>query len=259
MKYYHLIILFLVLGACIAQKEEDLQKLDVEVDNKSTSSQKDTLISAEAVVDTVEMLDTLEQRIINAGLVDVEIINANIWVDLKYSTTDNFLATNLYGVLTKAYLQEDIALRLAKVQDSLSAIDSTLHLLVYDAVRPRSVQWKMWRALDSLPVAQRIKFVSNPRNGSVHNYGCAVDLTICRADSVPLDMGANFDDLRKIAYPKYEKDFLKSGELSDVQLENRLLLRKVMRYGGFWVLSTEWWHFNGLSRDAAKAKYKAIE
>lgn len=156
-------------------------------------------------------------------------------------------------------MQEELAQRLGLVQDSLTRLDSTLHLLVYDAVRPRSVQWEMWRAMDSLPVAERVKFVSNPRNGSVHNYGCAVDLTICTQDSVPLDMGAGYDDLRKIAYPRYEKEFLKSGELTDLQLNNRLLLRKVMRYGGYHVLSTEWWHFNGLSREAAKAKYQAIE
>ncbi|WP_413468666.1 M15 family metallopeptidase [Lishizhenia sp.] len=52
---------------------------------------------------------------------------------------------------------------------------------------------------------------------------------------------------------------MKVGAISDKQLQNRLLLRRMMRYGGYTVLSTEWWHFNGLSRDAAKAKYKAIE
>lgn len=209
-------------------------------------------------VNVVEM-DSLEKRIVEAGLVDVQSRNANIWVDLKYTTKDNFLNKDLYGALEKAYLQEDLAERLAIVQDSLTAIDSALHLLIYDAVRPRSVQWKMWRAMDSLPVEERIKFVSNPRNGSVHNYGCAVDLTICDNDTIPLDMGAGYDDLRKIAYPKYEKEFLKVGALTDEHLQNRLLLRKVMRYGSYTVLSTEWWHFNGLSRNVAKAKYKAIE
>lgn len=185
--------------------------------------------------------------------------NESIFIELKYATKDNFMKRKLYDTLKTAYLQLDVAQRLAKVQEELTKINPNYHLLVYDATRPLSVQWEMWTALDSIPVAERVNFVSNPRNGSVHNYGAAVDLTICDKNGKPIDMGAGYDDIRKIAYPSLEAFYLKSGELSKKQVENRKLLRKVMLSQGFRNIPTEWWHFNACSREEAKIKYSIIQ
>lgn len=205
-------------------------------------------------------ISRLEKKLLDSGLVNILDIDSTIQIDVKYSSTDNFVGIDLYGELSSIYFQPEIAERLKTVQSALKKIDSSLSLLIYDGTRPVSVQRKMWSALDTIPVNERVKFVSNPKNGSIHNYGCAVDLTIMNVESNDtLDMGASFDDPRKIAYPKFEKDFLESGKLSQKQFANRLLLRKVMRTGGFWVLPTEWWHFNGFSRDVAKEKFSPIE
>ena len=72
-------------------------------------------------------------------------------------------------------------------------------------------------------------------------------------------MGANYDDMRKIAYPELETHFLSTGELTKEHYENRQLLRKAMKQGGFWDIQTEWWHFNAHSRDAAKMLYEEVE
>jgi D-alanyl-D-alanine dipeptidase len=165
----------------------------------------------------------------------------------------------LYTRIKTAYLQQDVAERLVACQTYLSTLDTGLHLLIYDAVRPVSVQRKMWKALDSIPPKERVKFVSNPRNRSVHNYGAAVDLTICKSDGTPLDMGAGYDDIRKIAYPSLEGTFVASGQLSKEHIENRNLLRKVMKKGQFSQLSTEWWHFNACTRKVASKKYLLLE
>jgi D-alanyl-D-alanine dipeptidase len=165
---------------------------------------------------------------------------------------------DVYGNLNRIYLQPNVAADLKKCQATLKGIDSTLTLLVYDGVRPRSVQQIMWDILD-LPPAEKSKFVSNPKNGSVHNYGAAVDLTIAKLDGTILDMGADYDDIRQIAYPRLEQHFLDSGLLTPQHLENRKLLRKVMKSGGFTVLPTEWWHFNRYSRARAKELYEIIE
>ena len=194
-----------------------------------------------------------------SNLIDVQTLNTQIRVDLKYAGTDNFMKMKLYDRLNKAYLQKDVAERLAKCQTFLRKINPDLHLLVYDAVRPVSVQQKMWDALDTIPVAMRTKFVSNPANGSIHNYGAAVDLTICDRSGVPLDMGAGYDDIRQIAYPRLEAQFLASGELIQKQVENRKLLRKVMASQGFTDIATEWWHFNACTRAIAKEKYLILE
>ncbi len=202
--------------------------------------------------------DSLELRLLSLGLVDVQSINSQIKVSLKYNTTDNFMKTNVYGGLKKAFLQKEVAEKLSKAQNELSRIDSTLYLLVYDAVRPLWVQWEMWNLLDSIPVHQRVKFVSNPKNGSLHNYGAAVDLTICDAHGMPLDMGAGFDDPREIAYPSKEAYFLQKGMLTREQIKNRQLLRKVMKSAGFVNIPTEWWHFNAFTRYQAKTKFEIV-
>ena len=211
--------------------------------------------SLENIENQIKNLDLSEQLFKNFNLVDIQKINKSIKVDLKYATTDNFMKIKLYDKLSKAYLQKDVAERLSKCQDFLTSIDSKLYLLIYDAVRPLSTQQKMWDALDTIPFQERTKFVSNPENGSVHNYGAAVDLTICNSKGEPLDMGAGYDDIRKIAYPSLEDQFLASGELTIEQIENRKLLRKVMTSQGFINIPSEWWHFNACPRAIAKTKY----
>lgn len=191
-------------------------------------------------------------------LVTVDHFNKNIWWELKYATEDNFMHRVLYDTLQTVYVQVEVARRLAKAQEYLTRKQADYHLLVYDGLRPLSVQWEMWNALDTIPVAERGKFVSNPRNGSVHNYGAAVDLTICDADKKPLDMGAGYDDIRKIAYPSLEAEFLASGELTQLHIDNRKLLRSALQSQGFSNIPTEWWHFNAFSRPVAKRKYHIV-
>ena len=193
------------------------------------------------------------------GLVALNDIAPTILVDLKYTSTDNFMHKQLYHSIGKAYLVKEVAERLAKCQELLSKLKPGYHLLVYDATRPISVQQEMWESLDSIPFAERIKFVSNPKNGSLHNYGAAVDLTIANEKGETLDMGAGFDDIRLIAYPENEVHFLQTGELTAQHIENRKLLRKVMQSQGFRNLPTEWWHFNACSRSEAKKKYVLIK
>ena len=192
------------------------------------------------------------------GLVDIQTVEPSILIDLKYATTDNFMKQRLYFDIDRVYLQRDVAERLAKVQRYLQELRPDLTLLVYDGVRPLSVQKAMWKALDTIPVKERVKFVSNPASGSIHNYGAAIDLTIAKKDGTPLDMGAGYDDIRKIAYPGWEAHYLKTGELTNQQVENRKLLRKVMQSQGFSNIKTEWWHFNACSRVQAKARYKIL-
>lgn len=229
----------------------------------NTSSSKSSEKSGQEFKASFQVDDSLEKKVDSTlllnNLVDVQSINSSIRVELKYATTDNFMHMRLYERINRAFLQKDVAERLAKCQTYLTKLDSGLYLLVYDAVRPISVQRKMWNALDSIPDSERGKFVSNPANKSLHNFGAAVDLTICNSEGQPLDMGAGYDDIRQIAYPSMEAHFLSTGELTKEQVANRALLRKVMRSQGFRILPTEWWHFNACSRAEAKLKYVALE
>jgi D-alanyl-D-alanine dipeptidase len=200
----------------------------------------------------------LELMLIQEGLVNVQDSIPQIFVNLKYSSTDNFIGLDVYGSLNNAYLQPDVCSKLKKAFSFLQKQDSSLSFLIYDAVRPRSVQQLMWDTLD-MPIAKKVKFVSNPINGSLHNYGAAVDITLCDSTGNPLDMGAGFDDTRLIAWPVHEQKFLESGELNQKQIDNRILLRRAMQAGGFFNIQSEWWHFNSCYRAEAQTKYKIIE
>jgi hypothetical protein len=132
-------------------------------------------------------------------------------------------------------------------------------LVIYDAVRPRIVQQWMWDSVN-VPDRVRYKYLSAPKYGSLHNFGAAVDVSIVNdSTGQPLDMGTPFDCFCELAYPYFEKKFLKSGKLTKQQYQNRLLLRKIMHKAGFTGITTEWWHFNACSRKTARKKYPIIE
>jgi len=242
-------LLFLILTACNSEKNNTVE----------TAASDDTLFVNSPIQEQETYIDTLGDRLRGLGLVSIQSLDSSFRIDLKYASEDNFLNENLYGNLREVYLQKEVAVMLVKAHQFLRAQDSTLYFLIYDGVRPLWVQQKMWDLLDSIPVNQRVKFVSNPKNGSLHNFGCAVDLTLCDANGIPLDMGAGYDDMRKIAYPEMEQHFLETGELTREQYQNRALLRKSMRSAGFSQLPTEWWHYNAMSRFAAKEKFSIIQ
>lgn len=201
---------------------------------------------------------TIELSLIKQGLIDIQKVDPTIQIDLRYSTPNNFVGIDLYGDLEKVYAQPDVAEKLKLAQSLLKKEDSTLSLLVFDAVRPLHIQQLMWDTL-KMPFEEKTKFLSNPINRSVHNYGAAVDLSIITNKGEELDMGTPYDYIGKLGFPRLEQQFLQSGELSQEQVNNRLLLRKVMTDAGFRQLQTEWWHYNSCPRLEAKEKYKLIE
>lgn len=204
-------------------------------------------------------LPELEQKLIDQGLENVEEHIPGIRVELKYSTTDNFFGEDVYGELNRAYLQPEAIVRLQKAQELLQADYPNFTLHVYDGVRPRSVQQILWDNLDK-PDSVKPLYVADPKVGSLHNFGVAVDLTIfdSEADSV-LDMGTGYDFFGYAAYPDREEQMLEEGIITQAQITNREILRKVMNQAGFTGIGSEWWHFNAYSRKEAGEKFKIVE
>ena len=248
------------LQSCVAPEDVDSTE---RVDDDDTLIVKDTN-SSEKLYDfklsAFTPVSDLEITLMVAGLTDIQQLDTTLIVDLKYASKDNFLGLNMYGTLKRAYLQDKVAKDLVTAHEYLKEKHPHLRFYIFDAVRPVSVQKMMWDALDTIPVHQRVKFVSNPKNGSLHNYGAAIDLSIYDLETdTLLHMGAGYDDLREIAYPKLESHFLEKGILRKEQLTNRKILRAAMRAGGFWVLPTEWWHFNRYNRYKAKELFEVVE
>ena len=194
----------------------------------------------------------------NSGLVNIEDIDSSIVVDLKYSTENNFLHKNLYGDLKNCYLQKDIAEKLGKAQKNLKEKYPFYSLIIYDGVRPLSIQQTMW---DELQVPEKLKdkYVSDPQVGSLHNYGCAVDVSIVNEEGWEMDMGTPYDYFGELGHPIAEQRMINEGKLSWRQFENRKLLREVMTESGFTIISTEWWHFNGASLRETGEKFKIVD
>ena len=233
------ILLFFTLG-CSSQNKD--KPKDIEV--KEVSETKS--------------ISLLEQQMISSGLINVQQKEPGILVELKYSSTDNFLNTDVYGELENAYLQPDVLIKLQKAYQYLIAKDSSLTFIIYDATRPVSVQQKMWDIVqENYP--EKSKYVSNPKNGSLHNYGAAVDITVATKNGTALDMGTAYDFFGEAAEPQLENSLLENGTLTEIQIQNRKILRDAMVKAGFVQLPSEWWHYNSCSREEAKVLYTILE
>ena len=241
----------IVLISCSRNSEDSRECCEMDIADVSENSKND-------IEDNHKLNDSMNKVFLSINLVDITSVNSKIKVDLRYASTNNFMNAILYDTLRKAYLQKEVAERLSKCQDFLDSIRPGYRLLVYDGIRPQQVQQEMWDALDSIPLHRRGKFVSNPALGSVHNFGAAVDVTIVNIKGKELDMGAGYDDFSEIAFPKLESQFLKSGDLTQKQVNNRKLLRRVMSSQNFSNIPSEWWHFNAFSRITTSHKFEML-
>ncbi len=180
----------------------------------------------------------------------------NVKIDLKYATSDNFMGKKVYFDVDRALLHREAAEKFRRAIELLTVQAPTFRFRIYDALRPRSAQWELWKVVVGTP---QEKYVANPERGSVHNYGFALDLTINDADGTPLDMGSGFDEFVDASQPRLEEEFYASGRLTAQHMENRNLLRSVMTGAGFIQLPHEWWHFDALPPPEVRARYALIE
>lgn len=162
-------------------------------------------------------------------LVELKTTISGIVYDLRYATTNNFTATQLYPSGESTYLRLLPAKALAAIQWELK--EEGLGLKIFDAYRPYSVTVKMWQLIKDE------RYVANPAKGSGHNRGLAVDLTLIQlATGEELDMGTSFDNFTDTAHHAFQT-------LPDATLKNREKLKTIMEKHGFTALPTEWWHY----------------
>jgi D-alanyl-D-alanine dipeptidase len=153
----------------------------------------------------------------------------SLQTDFVYATANNFTHQVLYKN-PDGFLRLEAAIALQKVQDTLQGIGYDIK--IFDAYRPYSVTEKMWE------IVPDDRYAANPANGSGHNRGIAVDLTLIdKATGKELAMPTHFDNFTDSAHHSFIK-------LSAEVLQNRKLLKTVMEQYGFVALSTEWWHYS---------------
>lgn len=164
-------------------------------------------------------------------LVELVKLDSGIKLDIRYATSDNFLSTPVY-TQARAFMQRPAAEALVRVNHALKP--RGYGVIIHDAYRPWYVTKIFW---DATPADKHI-FVANPAEGSRHNRGCAVDLSLYDLRTgKEVEMPSVYDEMTPRAYPDYPGG-------TDEQRKRRKILRDAMEQEGFTVFSSEWWHFD---------------
>ena len=191
----------------------------------------------------VEPIDALREAALTASpppeqgdfretdLVDLVPLDSTIDLDIRYASTDNFTGAVFYRQ-PRAFMQRPAAEAVVRANRRLQ--ERGLGLLIHDAYRPWHVTKMFW---DATPDDLK-DFVANPANGSRHNRGCAIDLTLYDLESGdPIQMVAGYDEFSPRSFPMYAGGTAR-------QRWYRELLRQTMEAEGFTIYEFEWWHFD---------------
>ncbi len=166
-----------------------------------------------------------------AELVDLTTVDPRIRLDIRYATSNNFMGFPLYE-RAGAWMQRPAAEALGRAQKALAA--QGYGLLIHDAYRPWFVTKMFWEAT---PPDSRI-FVADPAEGSKHNRGCAVDLSLYDLKTgKPVVMTSRYDEMSTRSYADFVGGTSRQRAL-------RGILRTAMEAEGFTVYPQEWWHFD---------------
>lgn len=163
--------------------------------------------------------------------------------DMKYATDDNFLKAKVYDC-SECFLRLKTVKGLIKANTKLTQKGYTIK--IYDCYRPLDIQKKMWE------IVPNPKYVANPKTGSIHNRGGAVDISLVTLQGEAVDMGTDFDFFGEKASHLYQ-------DLPKDVLQNRKLLKSVMISAGFNSFDSEWWHYNlkaGLKNPVSNVKWE---
>lgn len=164
-------------------------------------------------------------------LVELATLDPAIHLDIRYATTNDFLGTPVY-TQARAFLQRPAAEALVRALHKLETLG--YGLLIHDAYRPWYVTKIFW---DATPAEGKI-FVADPAQGSRHNRGCAVDLTLYDlATGKLIEMPGTYDEMSPRSFPDYPGG-------TSLQRWHRDVLRRAMESEGFTVYEHEWWHFD---------------
>ena len=202
-------------------------------------------------------INQIEQKFLAEGLIDVQKYDENIKVDLVNSDSNrNFFGKDFYDGLKRCYVRKELAVKLSGASKILKGINKSYFLMVYDGARPRSVSQQMFDQLKNTPLK---KYVADPKFGSMHNYGAAVDVVIVDEKEMEIDMGLNPFRKNKLQLVKLLYDMKAKKNLTEEQNKNRNLLRNVMTKAGFYPIEIEWWHFEIERKEIIRKKFRIIE
>ncbi len=160
-------------------------------------------------------------------LIEITTQQFDVEISLAYATPGNFTGAPVYNH-PACYLHSDAAAALGRA--IMAARELGLRIRILDAFRPTEAQWKLWNHTPDP------EFLADPRRGSPHSRGVAIDLTLIDRDGVPLRMGTEFDAFTPRSHHG------SSGVSVEAQ-RNRLMLLGLMTQAGWDFYRNEWWHY----------------
>ena len=180
------------------------------------------LKSQDSITAGVVKLPKEEGKFRKPDLAELIKLDPTIRLDVRYAKSNNFVGRPLYKE-ERAFLQRPAAESLVRVHRNLKQYG--YGLLVFDGYRPWRITKLFW---DVTPAALK-KFVANPAQGSRHNRGCAVDLSLFDLKTgKEIQMPSEYDEMTDRAYPAYTGG-------TDEQRRTRDLLKQEMEKQGFTV------------------------
>lgn len=183
----------------------------------------------------------------------VEITNmSGIRMDLRYGSFNNVTGHDLYCGRQRAFVHRDALPKLKKAIRLMQKELPGYTFVIFDAARPMYAQAALKSTVAGTPYSN---YVSSGKTGGLHNYGLALDMTLADSTGALLDMGTDFDSFERCAGEVGEAEALERGRLTQQQLDNRNLLRGIMKRAGWVTLNSEWWHFNAYTRSYTKENY----
>jgi D-alanyl-D-alanine dipeptidase len=174
---------------------------------------------------------TEKGEFLKVDLVELVKLDKNLKLDIRYATENNFMGIPLYSQ-PRAFLQRPVAEALVKAHKKLQAIG--YGLIIFDAYRPWYVTKMFW---DATPLSMR-NFVADPKSGSRHNRGGAVDVGLYDIESKqPIFFGGDFDEFSERSFVSYPGGTSRERWFREI-------LRQALEAEGFEVYEDEWWHFD---------------
>jgi len=194
---------------------------------------KENKINASITFDTIRLPTTKKLPLPDydtTAWTEITRLDSTFVLDLRYATDSNFVGETMYEC-GRCFLRPAAALSLVEVQDSLRK--RGLGLKMFDCYRPLPVQWKLWNKVPDK------RYVADPRKGSQHNKGVAVDLTIINIETgEALDMGTPYDYFGGEAWHRATVGF------EEPTRSNRELILTLMESYGWKRTNSEWWHYS---------------
>jgi len=204
-----LAFLFAAITSCDSTKKKNINDLNIITDIATYNNSK--------------KIDPDKQ------LVNIKEIIPDVILDIRYATTNNFTGKQIYNS-PDAFVRKPVAEALAKIQKELNS--EGLGLKIFDAYRPYAATVKFYE------IYPDTNFVAAPWRGSVHNRGCAVDVTLINLKTgKELKMPTPFDDFTEKASHSFT-------DMPEQVLQNRQTLKDIMTKHGFKIYDAEWWHYS---------------